>query len=120
MIHSGKKAVVLGLGHSGEAAALLLSEEGARVTVCESGDGEALRGKADALEARGIRVLFGEGADSDPTVYDVAVLSPGIDPAVAGDAVLFSPGTSSFDMFRNYGERGNLFKAQTHQLKSTL
>jgi UDP-N-acetylmuramoylalanine--D-glutamate ligase len=40
--------------------------------------------------------------------------------AVAGDAVLFSPGTSSFDMFRNYGERGNLFKAQTHQLKPTL
>jgi UDP-N-acetylmuramoylalanine--D-glutamate ligase len=28
----------------------------------------------------------------------------------AGDVVLFSPGTSSFDMFRNYGERGNLFK----------
>jgi len=83
MIYSGKNAVVLGLGHSGEAAALLLSEEGARVTVCESGTGEALRGKADALEARGIRVLLGEEADSDPSVYDVAVLSPGIDPAVA-------------------------------------
>ena len=83
MIYSGKKAVVLGLGHSGEAAALLLSEEGARVTVCESGCGEALRGKADALESRGIRVLLGEEADNDPSVYDVAVLSPGIDPAVA-------------------------------------
>jgi len=83
MIYSGKNAVVLGLGHSGEAAALLLSEEGARVTVCESGGGEALRGKADALEARGIRVLLGDLADSDPTVYDVAILSPGIDPAVA-------------------------------------
>ncbi|MCK9588266.1 MAG: UDP-N-acetylmuramoyl-L-alanine--D-glutamate ligase [Terrimicrobiaceae bacterium] len=83
MIYSGKNAVVLGLGHSGEAAALLLSEEGAAVTVCESGDNPALRGKADALESRGIRVLLGGDADSDPSLYDVAILSPGIDPAVA-------------------------------------
>ncbi|MEI6072057.1 MAG: UDP-N-acetylmuramoyl-L-alanine--D-glutamate ligase [Verrucomicrobiae bacterium] len=82
MIHSGKKAVVLGLGHSGEAAALLLREEGAAVTVCESGDSPALRAKADALAARGIRVILGGAADSDPCAYDIAVLSPGIDPAV--------------------------------------
>lgn len=83
MIYSGKNAVVLGLGHSGEAAALLLSEEGALVTVCESGDNSALREKAAGLEARGIRVLLGADADCDPAQYDVAVLSPGIDPAVA-------------------------------------
>jgi len=82
MIYSGKNAVVLGLGHSGEAAALLLCEEGAAVTVCESGDSPALRAKVAGLEARGIRVLLGAAADSDPSVYDVAVLSPGIDPAV--------------------------------------
>ncbi|MEI8311689.1 MAG: Mur ligase family protein, partial [Verrucomicrobiota bacterium] len=82
MIYSGKNAVVLGLGHSGEAAALLLSEEGARVTVCETGTTAAIRAKAADLEARGIRVLLGDAADTDPTVYDVAVLSPGIDPAV--------------------------------------
>ena len=82
MIHSGKKAVVLGLGHSGEAAALLLLEEGAHVTVCDSGSREKLHAKAAALEARGIRVLLGAEADTDPAVYDLAVLSPGIDPAV--------------------------------------
>lgn len=82
MIYSGKHAVVLGLGHSGEAAALLLQEEGARVTVCESADTPAIRQKAAALEARGVRVLTGPAAESDPARYDVAVLSPGIDPAV--------------------------------------
>ena len=82
MIYSGKHAVVLGLGHSGEAAALLLQEEGARVTVCESADTPAIREKASVLEARGIHVLVGLGSESDPTRYDVAVLSPGIDPAV--------------------------------------
>ncbi|MFZ4776743.1 MAG: UDP-N-acetylmuramoyl-L-alanine--D-glutamate ligase, partial [Terrimicrobiaceae bacterium] len=82
MIYSGKNAVVLGLGHSGEAAALLLNEEGAQVTICESGDRQDLREKAVALEAQGIRVLLGSLADTDPVTYDVAVLSPGIDPAV--------------------------------------
>jgi len=82
MIHSGKQTVVLGLGHSGEAAALLLHEEGASVTVCESADSEALRQKASGLEARGIRVILGPGAEVDTTPYDLAVLSPGIDPAV--------------------------------------
>ncbi|RYD83791.1 MAG: UDP-N-acetylmuramoyl-L-alanine--D-glutamate ligase, partial [Verrucomicrobiaceae bacterium] len=28
-----------------------------------------------------------------------------------GDVVLFSPGTSSFDMFKNYADRGNQFRA---------
>lgn len=82
MIYSNKKAVVLGLGQSGEAAATLLSEEGADVTLCESNDHPALREKADFLISRGIRVLLGPAADRDPSYYDVAVISPGIDPAM--------------------------------------
>lgn len=82
MIYSGKSAVVLGLGHSGEAAALLLSEEGATVTVCESLETPSLRERAAKLEAQGIKVLFGAAADTDPTEYDVCILSPGIDPVV--------------------------------------
>jgi len=33
-----------------------------------------------------------------------------------GDVVLFSPACSSFDMFRNYEERGDLFKAVVREL----
>lgn len=82
MNHNGKKAVVLGLGHSGEAAANLLLEQGALVTVCESSDSPAIRKKAESLSDRGASVLIGLEAESDPASYDLAVLSPGIDPVV--------------------------------------
>lgn len=35
-----------------------------------------------------------------------------------GDTVLFSPGTSSYDMFVNYEERGNCFKKLVHSLQN--
>ncbi len=82
MVHSGKNTAVLGLGHSGEAAARLLLEEGARVTVCESNDSPATREKAAQLAQLGARILLGKDAETDPAHYDLAVISPGIDPAV--------------------------------------
>jgi len=82
MIYFGKKAIVLGLGHSGEAAAALLREEGATVTVADSSDNAAVREKAAKLESMGIRVLLGDAADTDKSPYDICVLSPGIDPIV--------------------------------------
>lgn len=36
--------------------------------------------------------------------------------AQPGDIVLFSPGTSSFDMFKNYADRGNQFRQLVQQL----
>jgi len=39
--------------------------------------------------------------------------------AKPGDIVLFSPGTSSFDMFKNYADRGNQFRNLVHSLTTT-
>jgi UDP-N-acetylmuramoylalanine--D-glutamate ligase len=80
---SGKHVAVLGAGESGGSAALLLLEEGARVTVLDSGDVGALREKITALEAAGASVIAGAAADADTASYDFAILSPGIEPASA-------------------------------------
>lgn len=40
----------------------------------------------------------------------------GLKNAAAGDIVLFSPGCSSFDMFKDYKERGNVFKKEVQSL----
>ena len=80
--YAQQQIAVLGLGSSGEAAALRLLEEGACVTVLDSGDSEKLRAAAESLRAAGARVLLGREAEGDPSLYDLGVLSPGIDPVV--------------------------------------
>ncbi len=74
---------VLGAGESGESAAKLLHALGARVTLLDSGDPAKLAEKMERLSALGIKCVFGPAADVDATRYDLGVLSPGIDPAVA-------------------------------------
>lgn len=73
---------VLGAGESGAAAAVLLQDLGAKVTVLDSGAPEKLKAKADMFNARGIGFICGADAERDETAYDRVVLSPGIDPVV--------------------------------------
>jgi UDP-N-acetylmuramoylalanine--D-glutamate ligase len=80
--YANQDIAVLGLGSSGEAAARLLLANGARVTVLDSGNSEKLQAAAEHLRQAGMKVLLGADADNDPTRYDLAVLSPGIDPVV--------------------------------------
>ncbi len=83
MIYANKRIAVLGAGDSGEAAALVLREEGAVVTLLDTAEVEKLRRKIDALGPLGIRVIAGLAAEHEAAhgAYDAAILSPGIDPA---------------------------------------
>ena len=81
MNYQGKKVAVLGMGRSGEAAAILLVCLGARVTVLDSAGADALgAAKLDKLGGMGINLVTGTSVQEDNAPYDLAVLSPGIDP----------------------------------------
>ena len=77
--YKNKNIAVLGAGRSGKAAAHLLAEEGAKVTLLDSAAEEKLAG-IERLRDEGIYILCGPLADEDPTVYDLGIYSPGIDP----------------------------------------
>jgi UDP-N-acetylmuramoylalanine--D-glutamate ligase len=72
-------------------------------------------------------VLFGEakeiiaravGAFTETVIVDdmEAALRDAAAHARAGDVVLLSPACSSFDQFRNYAERGKIFKSLVQEL----
>jgi len=76
---SGKRVVVLGLGISGMEAAKLLHDKGARVTVRDNGTSAKVAERATALRELGLRVETGPRVQTSAD-FDLAVLSPGIDP----------------------------------------
>ena len=81
MRYENQNIAVLGAGLSGNAAALLLKTEGAKVTVLDSAnENTLLKSTIDNLRARDVRVICGNAADTDSSSYDLVVLSPGIDP----------------------------------------
>jgi UDP-N-acetylmuramoylalanine--D-glutamate ligase len=82
MRYKNQNIAVLGAGLSGSAAALLLRSEGAQVTVLDSAEEKTLlKSTIDNLRAQDVRVTCGATADEDASSYEMAVLSPGIDPA---------------------------------------
>jgi UDP-N-acetylmuramoylalanine--D-glutamate ligase len=82
--YKNKKIAVLGAGESGEAAAILLAEEGALVSLLDSADAAKLQRKIIRFHDLGlpIAVIAGVHAERDASSYDRVILSPGIDPAV--------------------------------------
>jgi UDP-N-acetylmuramoylalanine--D-glutamate ligase len=79
--YQNRNVAVLGAGLSGTAAANLLRRQGANVTVLDSADeSKLLKSTLDNLRNNGIRVITGAAADSNRDVYQLVVLSPGIDP----------------------------------------
>src|SRR4029077_9087842 len=82
MRYKNQNIAVLGAGLSGNAAALLLRSEGAHVTVLDSAEEKnLLKSTIYNLRAQDVRVICGAAADKDSSMYRMAVLSPGIDPA---------------------------------------
>ena len=82
MRYKNQNIAVLGAGLSGAAAALLLKSEGAHVTMLDTAEEkDLLKSTIDNLRAQEVRVICGAPASDDSSAYEMAVLSPGIDPA---------------------------------------
>jgi UDP-N-acetylmuramoylalanine--D-glutamate ligase len=80
---SGKKVMVVGLGESGVAAALLALRLGAKVIAADSAPEEKLSPAARALASSGARLLTGQHEPSLFKQADLIVVSPGVPPLPA-------------------------------------
>lgn len=87
----------------------------------------------DALERKSVRgvVLIGESRarlrallNGSTIVRECDTLQAAVQEAMAlahpGDTILFSPACASFDMFKNFEERGAVFRQLVHQLQKTV
>lgn len=77
---AGKRVLVMGAGRSGLAATGLLCAQGSRVTVIDAGAGEKLEANAARFRGLGAEVMLGFGGEPRAAAFDLAVVSPGIDP----------------------------------------
>ena len=79
--YSGQRIAVLGCATSGIAAARLAKKLGATVTILDSSEAEAVQNRAKSMRAEGMSVLLGNSALHARRKFDLAVISPGIDPS---------------------------------------
>lgn len=82
---------------------------------------EAVRARASAVIAIGeARTQVREAFGGDVPVYDAATMAEAVRAAFAaaapGGVVLLAPACASFDMFRDYAERGRIFKEEVRRL----
>ncbi|CAN5608254.1 UDP-N-acetylmuramoyl-L-alanine--D-glutamate ligase [soil metagenome] len=73
---SGRRVLVVGLGHSGLAAARLCAQRGAKVTALDSK--KDVEASVRALEAAGITLALGSNDAANPSEFDLVVVSPGV------------------------------------------
>src|SRR5688572_16946656 len=77
---SSRRAVVVGLGLSGVAAARLLLARGAQVVAADSAPAERLSDAARALAGAGATLLAGPHPEDLLADADLCVISPGVPP----------------------------------------
>jgi UDP-N-acetylmuramoylalanine--D-glutamate ligase len=77
----GKSVLVIGLGSSGQAAAKLLAGKGAQVTCVDENKNEDLMRARKKLKKDNIETVLGCKKAPATRRFDLAILSPGIDPA---------------------------------------
>ena len=75
---AGKRAVVIGLGRSGVAAAQLLRRLGAEVVGTDASALDGLSAEARALTSAGVRLAAGGHRDAGLEAAEVVVVSPGV------------------------------------------
>jgi len=115
-------------------AAIRSFEHEGGVVLIAGGDGkgadfsplrEAVRGDAAQMAVRGVVLLGQDAPRIAATVQDVVhvvrademrdAVHKARDLARPGDSVLLSPACASWDMYRNYQERGEIFTATVHE-----
>ena len=74
----GKRVLVCGMARSGIAAAKLLCEKGAQVTISDLKDETSFKGELEELRALGCTFALGEGPEAHLAGMDLVVISPGI------------------------------------------
>ena len=77
-----------------------------------------------AITVKGMRATNATKAGAHPSITHASSMADAVNQsytaALPGDAVLLSPACSSFDMFRNYNHRGDVFAECVRELKKRV